>query len=102
MMRGNAEQGFERDVPIKTAVVPEDEFFEIGVDVFSAQAVIRTQAPAFQQGEDPMNPWQRHMARHLADDVRVMTVAPQRQIGRMAVGEERRAGLHVGFDEGLD
>lgn len=62
MMPGNAEQGFERDVPIKTPVVAEDEFFEIGVDVFSAQAVIRTQAPAFQQGEDPINPWQHDMA----------------------------------------
>ena len=73
-MRGNAEQGFERDVPIKTAVVAEDEFFEIGVDVFSAQAVIRTEAPAFQQGEDPMNPWQHDMACHLADHARVVPV----------------------------
>ena len=56
MMRGDSEQGFERDVAIKAAIVAEDEFFEIGVDVFSAQAVIRAEAPSFQQREDPMNP----------------------------------------------
>ena len=102
-MRGNAEQGFERDVPIKTAVVAEDEFFEIGVDVFSAQAVIRTQAPAFQQGEDPMNPWQHDMACHLADHARVVPiVAGEPGKGCVTVGDQRGCALHVGLDEGFD
>ena len=42
------------------------------------------------------------MARHPADDARVMTVAAQCQIGRMAVGEERRATLHIGFHESFN
>ena len=39
------------------------------------------------------------MARHPADDARVMTVVAQCQIGRMAVGEQRGAGLYVGPHE---
>ena len=102
-MRGNAEHGFERDVPIKTAVVAEDEFFEIGVDVFSAQAVIGAEAPAFQQREDPMNPRQHDMARHFANHARIVpVVAGQTRIGCVAVSEQRGSRLHIGPDESFD
>ena len=47
MVRGNAEQGFERDVPIEAAVVAEDELLEIGVDVLSTQAVIGARLQRF-------------------------------------------------------
>ena len=30
-----AEDGFERDVPVEATVVSEDEFIEVGVDVFA-------------------------------------------------------------------
>src|SRR5271169_921574 len=61
--RSNAQQGFEGDMAIEAAIVTKHEFIEIAVHVLATQ-------------EDPMNPRQRHMARHLADDTRVMAVAP--------------------------
>src|SRR5208282_789630 len=74
MMRGDSEQRFERDVTIKAAIVAEDEFFEIGVHMLAAQAVIRAETPAFHQRENPMNPRQHHMSRHLADDARIVPI----------------------------
>ena len=39
-MSGEPEQGFKRDMSVEAAVVAKDEFVEIGVDVFAAQAMI--------------------------------------------------------------
>ena len=62
MMRGKAEHSFERDVPVKAAIVAKDEFFEICVDVLAAKAMIGAQSPPLHQREDPMNPRQHDMA----------------------------------------
>jgi hypothetical protein len=85
-----------------SAIVTKNEFIEIAVHVLATQAMIRAEAPSLHERKDPMNPRQRHMACHPADDTRVMTVAPRCRIGRMAVGEKRRARFHIGFDESLD
>ena len=74
MMRRDSEQCFERDVAIKAPIVAEGELFQIGVDMLAAQAVIGAKAPAFQQRENPMNPRQHHMSRHLADDARIVPI----------------------------
>ena len=87
---------------IEAAIVAKDEFIEIAVHVLATQAMIRAETPSLHERKTSMNPRQRHMARHPADDARVMTVAAQCQIGRMAVGEERRARFHIGFDESLN
>ena len=87
---------------IEAAIVAKDEFIEIAVHVLATQAMIRAETPSLHERKDSMNPRQRHMARHPADDARVMTVAAQCQIGRMAVGEERRARFPIGFDESLN
>jgi hypothetical protein len=55
-------------MPIKAAVVAEDELVEVGVDVPAAEAMIGPEAPALQEGEHPMNPPERDMRRHVADD----------------------------------
>ena len=43
--RGEAEDCFERDVPVKSAIVAKHEFVEICVGVLAAQAVICAEAP---------------------------------------------------------
>lgn len=73
-MSRDPEQCFERDVAIKSPVAAEGELLEIGVHMLAPQAVIRAEAPAFQQRENPMNPWQHHMPRHLADDARIVPI----------------------------
>ena len=102
MVCGEAEDRFERGMPVEAAVVAEDELVEIRVDMPAAQAVIRAQAPPLHQREDPVNPWQHDMPRHLADHARVVPVVGQSWIGCVAVGEQRRSALHVGPHEGLD
>jgi len=44
-------------MPIKAAVVAEDELVEIRIDMLAAQAVIRSKSPPLHQGEDPVDPW---------------------------------------------
>ena len=75
-VRGEPEHRFERDVPMKAAVVAKDEFIEIGVDMFAAQAVIRAQCPSFHQREGAMDPGQDNVGRHLADNARIVPVVP--------------------------
>jgi len=101
-LRSEAEHGFKRDMAIEAAIVAKDEFIEIAVHVLAAKTMICAEAPPLHQREDPMNPRQRQMTRHLADDARIMTVAGQSQIRRMAVGEQRGASFHIGPDEGFD
>lgn len=55
---GEAQHGLERDMPVKSAVVAKHELVEIGVDVLTAQAVIRAQGPSLQQREGAMTPRQ--------------------------------------------
>ena len=102
-VRGKAEHGFERDVPVKAAIVAKDEFVEICVDVLAAKAMIRAQSPSLHQREDPMNPRQHDVARHLADGARIVPViVGQSGIGCVAVCEQRSSALHIGLDEGFD
>jgi hypothetical protein len=45
MVCRESEHRFERDVPVEAAIVAEDVFVEVGVDMFAAQAVIRAKLP---------------------------------------------------------
>ena len=74
MVRGEPEHGLERDVPVEAPIVSEDELVEVAVDVLAAQPVIGAEPPALHQREDPVNPWQDHMTRHLADRPRVVSI----------------------------
>src|SRR5512134_1126696 len=62
LLRGEAEDGLEGDVPIKASVVAEDELVEVGGDILRAQAVVGAEAPALQEGENPMNPSEGDMS----------------------------------------
>ena len=55
MGRGDAEQGAEGGMPGAAAVEAEDEFVEVALDVFAAQAVIDAERPAFEIGEDALS-----------------------------------------------
>src|ERR1700737_4683705 len=59
MVRGDAEDRFERGVPVEAAIVAEDELVEIRVEVPAAQAVISAQTPPLHQREDPVDPRQQ-------------------------------------------
>ena len=102
MVRGEPEHGFERDVPVEAPIVSEDKLVEIRVDVLAAQPVIGAKPPTLHQREDSMNPGQHDMTRHLANRPRVVSVIGEPGIGSVAVGEQRRSGLHVGPHKSLD
>ena len=103
MMRGEAEQGFKRDMPVETAVVSKDKFIEIGVDVFAAQAVIGAQRPSLHQRKGAVYPGQDNIGRHGANDARIVPVVPsQCRIGCVAISNQCRAWLYIGPHEGFD
>ena len=65
-------------MPGAPAVEAEDEFIEVGLEVFAAQPVIDAQGPDLEVGEDPVNPGQDDVGSHLADDMGIVgdTAAP--------------------------
>ena len=79
--RRQAEQFFERRMPVKAAIVAKDEFVEICIDMLAAQAVIRAQSPPLHQREDPVNPGQHCVSGHFADHARIMPIIGQARIG---------------------
>ena len=50
---------------VEAAIVAEDISVEIRIDMFAAQAMIRAKLPPLHQGEDPVNPRQHDVRRHL-------------------------------------
>ena len=68
----------------------------------AAKAMIDTQGPAFEVGEDAAGPRQDEMGGHGADDMRIVVDLGGAEIGGQSVGLERRTGSNVGGDEGAD
>ena len=73
----------------------KDKLVEIRVDVLAAQPMIGAEPPTLHQREDSMNPGQDHMAGHLADRPRVVSVIGEPGIRSVPVGEQRRPDLYV-------
>lgn len=96
------ENRLEGDMPIVPAVVAKDELVEVGVDVLTAKAVIGSEAPAFQEGEYPMNPLEGNVRCHGADDAGIVPVPGDTAVGCVPVGDQRRARRDIGLDEGMD
>jgi len=96
------ENGLEGYMPIKAAVVAEDEFVEVGVDVLAAKAVICPKAPALQEGEHSVDPLEGNVRRHVADDARIVPVLGDAGIGGVPVGDQRRARRDIGADESMN
>jgi len=74
MAQGKPEHRLERDVSVGAPIVSEDKLVEIGVDVLVAQSMMGAEPPTFHQREDTVNPWQDHMACHLAERPGVVSV----------------------------
>ena len=98
---GDAEEGSERGVPGAAPVEAEDELVEIGLKVFAAQAVVDTQGPDLEVGEDAMDPGQDDMGGHLANDMGIMDEACGAGIAGPSVGLGGGAGGQVGGEEGM-
>lgn len=81
VVRREAEHCFERGVPVEAAVVTENELVEIRVDMLAAQTMIRAQSPPLHQREDPVNPGQHDVSRHLADHAWIVPVFGQARVG---------------------
>ena len=74
-MCGEPEHGFERDVPMKAAIVAKDELIEIGVDMLAPQAMIRAQRPS--ASATRRRRWiqgRTTLRRHFSDNARIVPV----------------------------
>ena len=69
------EQHVERRLHVTSTVPAEDELFEIAAQVRRADAVVGSERPSLEVGEDAMYPWQDDVRRHFADDLGLMVVA---------------------------
>ena len=102
MVGGDAEDGLEGDVAVKSAVVSKDELVEVSVGVLAAEPMIGAKPPSLQKGEHPMYPLQGDMRRHFADNTRIVAVVRQPRIGRMAVCHQRRPRGDILSNETVD
>ena len=101
-MGSQSKYRLEGDVPIKTTVVAEYEFVEVGVNMLTTKAMVGPEAPTLQKGKHPMYPLQWNMGCHLSDDTRIMPVFVKAGIRSVAVGDQRRARCDVGGDESVN
>ena len=97
-----SENRLEGNMPIKAAVVAEDELVEINVDVLAAKAVISAEAPTLQEGEHAMYPLEGDVGRHITDDTGIVPIVGDTRIGGVPVGNQCRARRDVGLNEGVD
>jgi hypothetical protein len=88
-------------VPGAAAVEAEDELVETGLEMLAAQAVVDTQDPDLEVGEDPVHPGQYDVGRHLADDMGIVADAGSAGIGGPSVGLGGGPRCEVGGDEGM-
>ena len=100
-LHGVFEQGYETFGPVFPAVEAEDEFIEIGLDMFFPQAVIDTGRPAFEVREDAMNPRQNDMGGHRSDGLRLMGLAFKAGIAWPAIGLDTRSGGDGPFNKAV-
>src|SRR5689334_25186483 len=83
------------------AVEAEDEFVEVALEVFAAQAMVDAQGPDLEVGEDPVDPGQDDMSGHLTDDMRLVGKAGGAGISGPTIGLGGSAGGEVGSEEGM-
>src|SRR3954468_24113922 len=82
------------------SVEAEDELVEVGLEVFSTQAVIDAECPALEVGEDAVGPGQHDMGGHAADDMRIVRDAGNPGIPGPAVGLGGGAGARLAVRKG--
>src|SRR5215213_4611764 len=101
MGRGDAEERAKGGVSSAASVEAEDELVEIGLKVFSAQAVIDAERPALEIGEDAMGPGQHDMGGDAADDMRIVRDAGSTRVPGPAIGLGGGARGEIGLEEGM-
>ena len=101
MRRGDAEERAEGGVSGATSVEAEDELVEVGLEVFTAQAVIDAERPALEVGEDTVGPGQHDMGGHASDDMRIVRDARSTGVPGPAIGLGGGAGGEIGREEGM-
>src|SRR4051812_20185084 len=99
MRCGDAEERAEGGVSGATSVEAEDELVKVGLEVFSAQAMIDTERPALEIGEDAVGPGQHDMGGHAANDMRIVPDAGSTGVPGPAVGLGGGAGGEIGLEE---
>jgi len=77
---GTAVRNFKGDAAPMAAIEPEAVFVEVGLDVFSAKAVVDAEPPPLQPCEDAVHLGQDDMRRHESDGLRGVRVAEPGQI----------------------
>src|SRR5689334_23728681 len=82
------------------AVEAEDEFVEVALEVFAAQAMVDAQGPDLEVGEDPVDPGQDDMSGHLTDDMRLVGKAGGAGISGPTIGLGGSAGGEEGMKAG--
>lgn len=90
--------GLEAPPPVPS----EHELVRVDVDVLLAQAVIGSVAPAFEVGENPMNPWQHFVSFRRVFGTQVdrgMVALRRPPVGGIAVGEEEGANSGIPRNE---
>ena len=101
MHRGDAEERAKGSVPGAASVEAEDELVEVGVEVFSPQAVIDAERPALEIGEDAVGPGKHDMGGHTTDEVRIVHNAGSTGVPRPAVGLGGSTWGEIGLEEGM-
>src|SRR5918997_926415 len=101
MCRGDAEERAEGGMSGAAPVEAEDELVEVGLEVFSTQAVIDAERPALEVGEDAVGPGQHDVGSHAADDMRIVRDAGSTGVPCPAVGLGSGAGGEIGLEEGM-
>src|SRR5438270_12920663 len=99
MGRGDAEERAEGGVSGAASVEAEDELVEVGLEVFSTQAMIDAERPALEIGEDAVGPGQHDMSGHAADNMRIVRDAGSTGVSCPAVGLGGGAGGEIGREE---
>src|SRR5918998_3704313 len=101
MRRGDAEERAEGGMSGAAPVEAEDELVEVGLEVFSTQAVIDAERPALEVGEDAVGLGQHDMGGHAADDMRIVRDAGSTGVPCPAVGLGGSAGGEIGLEESM-
>ena len=101
MRRGDTEERAEGGVSGAASVEAEDELVEVGLEVFSTQAMIDAERPALEIGEDAVGPGQHDMGGHAADDMRIVRDAGSTGIPGPAVGLGDGARGEIGLEKGM-
>ena len=81
------------------AVEAKDELIEIGLQMLATQPVVDASRPAFEVGDDLVDPRQDEVSGGLPDDMDIVAMGGERSVAGPAVGFRDGVGIGGGFDE---